>query len=58
MNAIMSAVGFNMRQILRKLRIFWLYFLRSFLGNLFFIKKKNSNMDVNIFNKKILLNRL
>jgi IS5 family transposase len=32
-NAIMSAIGFNFRQILRKLRIFWLYFLSSLFGN-------------------------
>jgi IS5 family transposase len=33
MNAIFSAIGFNLRQILRKLRIFWLYFWYRFFGN-------------------------
>ncbi len=31
-NAIMSAVGFNLRQILKKLRFLWLYFLCNLFG--------------------------
>lgn len=33
-NVIMSAIGFNLRQILRKLRIFLLYFLFRFYGKI------------------------
>jgi len=33
-NVFMSAMGFNLRQILRKLRIFWLYFLSSLFGQI------------------------
>jgi IS5 family transposase len=31
-NVFLSATGFNLRQIFRKLRIFWLYFLLGLLG--------------------------
>ena len=33
-NVFLSAVGFNLRQILRKLRIFWLYFLSDLFGKI------------------------
>jgi transposase, IS5 family len=33
-NAMMSAIGFNFRQILRKLRVFWLYFLSDLFGKI------------------------
>lgn len=36
-NVFMSAIGFNLRQILRKLRIFWLYFLSSLLREIEFL---------------------
>lgn len=36
-NVFMSAIGFNLRQILRKLRIFWLYFLFTLYKKITFI---------------------
>ena len=36
-NAVMSAIGFNLRQILRKLRLFLLYFLSSLFGKIQFL---------------------
>lgn len=33
-NAVMSAIGFNLRQILRKLRLFLLYFFSSLFGKI------------------------